>query len=530
MKALLHYAVELATKFGASYADARGMVDKLQTVYNQDRDAPYIENANYITLGVRVIVNGGWGFASTRERTDKKSVEVAVANAIANAIASSKIVRSKVVLAPEPVHKAVWKAPVQKDPFLVSAHEKAALLHSVADIALKVKGIQITTGSLEFHRITKFFVNSEGSEIEQEFHISSCGVDAWSFRDGEYQLRSHPTSFGGQYEQGGWEVVEKWDLLGNIERIAEEAVALSHADACPERFTDVILGGSQVALQVHESAMHPAELDRVFGEEENYAGNSFMVPRYLGKLRYGSKLVNITADATIPGSLGTFAFDDEGVSAQRFPIVENGIFCGYLTSRETAHEFGMQRSGGAMRAETGSDMPLIRGTNVSLEPGKGSLEDLIADTKRGILFDTNYSWSIDDKRHNFQFGTEIAWEIVNGKRKRILRDASYAGLTTQFWNSCDAICGPEERVYWGVPNCGKGQPCQGMMVGHGAQPARFRNVKVGVANRLVVEGAQGGCGGHRENKTKLLKTLLHGSRQDKRRMLLGRRSGGVHVH
>ena len=530
MKKLLQYAVDLARSLGASYADARGVVSQTQMILSQDRDAPYIEDADKTSVGVRVIVSGGWGFASTARRADQKSVAVAVANAIANAQASSKVLKNKVVLVQEPVHKAVWSAPAQKDPFTISVHEKADLLHNIAEMALKVKGIKITTGALEFHRIKKYFVSSEGSEIEQEFFVSACGIDAWSFRDGVYQLRSFPTSFGGQYEQGGWEVIEKWDLLGNIQQTAEEAVALSHADLCPQRTTNVILGGSQVALQVHESAMHPAELDRVFGEEENYAGNSFLTPNKLGRLKYGSKLVNIVADATIPGALGTFAFDDEGVEAQRFHIVKDGLFSGYLTSRETAHEFNMQRSGGAMRAETGSDMPLVRGTNVSLEPGEGSLEELIADTKRGILFDTNYSWSIDDKRHNFQFGTEIAWEIVNGKRKRVLRDASYAGLTTQFWNSCDAICGPEERVYWGVPNCGKGQPCQGMMVGHGAQPARFHDVKVGVANQIAVEEDAGGCNNRGANKQSILRTLLSGSRQDKRNMLLARRRGGIHVH
>lgn len=530
MKHLLKYAVDLATSLGASYADARGVVSQTQTIYSQDRDAPYVEDMNTMSVGVRVIVAGGWGFAATPRRANKNSIAAAVASAIANARASSKVLNNKVVLAPEPAHQAVWSGPIAKDPFKISVHEKAALLHSIADITLKVKGIQITTAALEFYHITKYFVSSQGADIEQDYHVSACGIDAWSFRDGFYQLRSYPTSFGGQYEQGGWEVIEKWDLLGNAQRMAEEAVEVSHAAICPERVTNVILGGSQVALQVHESTMHPAELDRVFGEEENFAGNSFLTTDKLGKLKYGSSLVNIVADATIGGALGTFAFDDEGVGAQRFHIVKNGIFCGYLTSRETAHEFGMERSGGTMRAETGSDVPIIRGTNVSLEPGKGSLEDLIADTKQGIFLDTNESWSIDDKRHNFQFGTEVAWEIKNGKRTRMLRDASYAGITTAFWNSCDAICGPEERVYWGVPNCGKGQPCQGMMVGHGAQPARFRNVKVGVANLLEVEGNQGGCNSHRGNKHSMLRTLLNGSRQDKQRMLRSRRSGGVHVH
>jgi TldD protein len=529
MKQLLKYAVDMAVSLGASYADARGVVETIETIYNQDRDVPYVDNAHVTSVGIRVIVKGGWGFASTPRHATKRNIQTTVANAIANAQASSKVLQNKVILVNEPAHVATWKAPIEQDPFKVPLTTKIALLHECAESSLKVRGIKITTGSLEFHRIRKYFVSSQGADIEQEYYISACGMDAYAYRDGQYQIRSYPTSFGGQYEQAGWEMVEKWDLAGNARRIAEEAIEVSHAPLCPTRTTNVILGGSQVALQVHESTMHPSELDRVFGEELNYAGGSFLSTDHYGRLKYGSSRVNVVADATIPGALGTFAFDDEGVAAQRFHIVKNGVFSGYLTSRETAHEFALARSGGAMRAASGSCMPLIRGTNVSLEPGRGSLEELIADTKEGVFLDTNKSWSIDDQRHNFQFGTEVAWEIKNGKRKRMLRDASYAGLTTKFWNSCDAICGPEERVYWGVPNCGKGQPCQSMMVGHGAQPARFRNVQVGVSSKLEAGESHGGCNRGHGSKHSTLRTLLNGSRQDKQRMLQSWRSGGTHV-
>jgi TldD protein len=219
------------------------------------------------------------------------------------------------------------------------------------------------------------------------------------------------------------------------------------------------------------------------------------LPKELNQLKYGASIVNIADNATIPGGLGSFKYDDEGVRGQRTPLVKDGIFVGYLTSRETAARLGLPRSGGAMRSETGADVPMIRGTNVSLEPGNaGKLDALIAGTRHGIYFDTNQSWSIDDRRHNFQFGTEIAWEIRRGKLHRVLRDASYSGLTQKFWNSCKAICSKEEHVVWGIPNCGKGQPCQGMKVGHGAQPALFHKVQVGVATKdAMAHGTGGGC-------------------------------------
>ena len=250
---------------------------------------------------------------------------------------------------------------------------------------------------------------------------------------------------------------------------------------------DIILDGSQLGLQIHESVGHPIELDRVLGMEANFAGTSFLTTDKLGQLRYGSDLVNVVADARQehgPG-LGTFAFDEEGVPAQCTPIVSNGLFTGYLSSRETAHTIGANHSGGTLRAEGWNRLPIIRMTNISILPGDKplTLEQLIADTERGIYMETNRSWSIDDKRYNFQFGTEIGWEIKNGKRIRMLKNPSYSGITTEFWNSLDAICSRHEWVLWGVPHCGKGQPQQVMGTGHGAAPARFKGIKVGSAYR-----------------------------------------------
>jgi TldD protein len=265
--------------------------------------------------------------------------------------------------------------------------------------------------------------------------------------------------------------------------VGEEAVALHSAVQCPETATDLILDSSQLALQIHESVGHPIELDRVLGSEANFAGMSFLTTDQLNQLKYGSEIVNVVADARLehgPG-LGTFAFDDEGVPAQRIEVIRDGMFRGYLTSRETAAAIGANHSNGTMRAENWNRLPLIRMTNISLLPGDRTLNEIIESTEDGVYMETNRSWSIDDKRYNFQFGCEMGWEIKNGRKTRMLKNPSYGGITTEFWNSCDAICNQDHWVLWGTPNCGKGQPQQTIGTGHGAAPARFRNVKVGVA-------------------------------------------------
>ena len=280
-------------------------------------------------------------------------------------------------------------------------------------------------------------------------------------------------------------LIEELRLLEHATEIAEQSVALHSAAQCPEGKFNVILDSSQLALQIHESIGHPIELDRVLGMEANFAGTSFLTLDQLRTLKYGSEMVNVVADATPahgPG-LGTFAYDDEGVAAQRTPIITNGLFTGYLTSRDTAAAIGATRSGWCLRAENWNRLPIVRMTNVSILPSESplTLEQLIASTDHGILMETNRSWSIDDKRFNFQFGCEIGWEIRDGKRGRMLKNPSYSGITTEFWNSMDAICSREEWTLWGTPNCGKGQPQQVMGTGHGAAPARFRNVMVGTA-------------------------------------------------
>jgi len=315
--------------------------------------------------------------------------------------------------------------------------------------------------------------------VEQELCETGCGIGATAVGHGEVQNRSYPNSFRHQTTRG-FEFVTGLDLPGNARRVGEEAVSLLTAKQCPQDITTtLILDSSQLALQIHESCGHPIELDRVYGTELDFAGGSFLRPDELGQLRYGSELVNIYADATVPGALGTFGYDDEGVPARRAPIVRDGLLVGYLTDRQYAQRLGVSDMGAA-RADGWNRAPLVRMTNISVEPGAWTFDDLIADTDDGIYMETNRSWSIDDQRLNFQFGTEVAYEIKGGQRGALLKNATYTGVTPRFWGSMDAICDRGHYVMWGLPNCGKGRPGQVMHTGHGAAPARFRNVRVGV--------------------------------------------------
>jgi TldD protein len=399
--------------------------------------------------------------------------------------ASAQVKTHDVRLAPEPTAKVDWSSPCRIDPFGISVEQIIDLMLRIDGILRAVHGITLAETNMNFRRYEQWFFSSEGSQIHQTRTVTGAGFAVYSFEGSEIQKRSYPNSFGGQWMNRGYELIDELKLEDNAQRIAEECVALHKADQCPQKVGTLILDSSQLGLQIHESVGHPIELDRVLGMEANFAGTSFLTLEKLNKLKYGSDLVNVVADATEqhgPG-LGTFAYDDEGVQAQCVPIIQRGEFVGYLSSRDTAAMIGRERSGGDMRAESWNRVPIVRMTNISILPGENDmgLEDLIADTDDGVLMQTNRSWSIDDKRYNFQFSCELGWEIKGGKRTRMLKNPSYSGITTEFWNSMDAICGKKEWVLWGTPNCGKGQPQQVMGTGHGASPARFRNIKIGTA-------------------------------------------------
>jgi TldD protein len=485
MKDLTDRALNLAQVRGASYADIRIVHRERQDIAVKNGAVQELSLVSTRGFGVRVIADGAWGFASSHLLTAPEVDRItALAVTIAKASALAKI--HDVQLGPPEAHQGTYRTPVQIDPFTVPLNEKVSVLLAADKEARAVKGVNVAESSMAFIRESKLFASTEGSYIEQEIVESGLGIVARAVAKGEMQQRSYPNSFGRHQGTAGYEFVKQWDLVDNARRMGEEAVALLSAPQCPGATTTLILDGPQLALQVHESCGHPIELDRVFGTEAAYAGTSFLTPDKYNSLRYGSEIVNLTADAVTPMGLGTFGYDDEGVPAQRTDIVKEGLFVGYLTSRETAsqlkkiHPDAPQRSNGSMRADGWNRIPIIRMTNVSLQPGQWGLDDLIADTDDGIYMITNKSWSIDDKRLNFQFGTELAYQIKKGKLGGMYKNATYTGITPQFWGGCDAICNADHWHVWGTANCGKGQPGQVAHTGHGTAPARFRNVQVGV--------------------------------------------------
>ena len=474
-------ALDAAVRRGISYADVRLIETEDRNVSTKNGKIGQASSSVSQGLGIRVLDRGSWGFAATDDLT-AGGIEAAAALAVEIARASALAKKHDVALAPEQKYEVEWTSPIRIDPFSIPVDRNLELLFSIDAELRRNSGVTLAETGLVFARNRQIFVSSIGSVIDQTRYTSGAGFSAFSFRDGEIQKRSYPNSFGGQHQLKGYELVDELNLLENAPRIAEEAVALHAADQCPEGQFDLILDSSQLGLQIHESVGHPIELDRVLGTEANYAGMSFLTLDKLNHLQYGSEMVNVVCDARLdhgPG-LGTFAFDDEGVPAQSTDIIRNGLFVGYMTSRETASAIGQKRSNGTMRADGWARIPLIRMTNVSLKPGQQSLDEVFG-VDHAIYMQTNKSWSIDDKRYNFQFGCEIAWEIRNGKRVRMLKNPSYSGISTEFWNSCVAIAGPEHWTLWGTPNCGKGQPEQVMGTGHGASPSRFRKIKIGSA-------------------------------------------------
>ncbi|MEZ4813501.1 MAG: TldD/PmbA family protein [Caldisericia bacterium] len=349
------------------------------------------------------------------------------------------------------------------------------------DKTMNKEGIVSRSTRLFNRHEDKWFGSSEGSMIYQEDVKVGAGYTALASNGKEVAQRSYPASFGGVYSRDGWNYIEKYKLMENGERIADEAVQILSSKPCPKGKKDIVIEGSQLALQLHESIGHPVELDRVFGTEAAFAGKSFVKPEMMKDFRYGSDIVNVTADATIPHAFGGFAYDDDGVKAQRVFIIKDGIFQRFLDSREDAAKLNMA-SMGANRASSWNRIPIVRMVSVNLEPGNATFDDLIGDVEDGIYLSTVLTWSIDDMRLNFQFTTELGWEIKNGKLGEMVKRPTYTGISYDFWRACDAIGNKDLWDVWGVPNCGKGEPMQLMHVSHGVSPARFRQIQVGVGS------------------------------------------------
>jgi TldD protein len=479
MRELLSDLMDSASRH-ADYADARHVHSLSERISTRGARVDDIKRSEAEGIGVRVRMGGAWGFAGV-DGTDRQSAESALAEALAVAETQPRVAKSE--LAPEPPARGRRDGGGGGlDPFEVSLEDKLAELVAADEALSGDPRITVTQAHFLAYRDEKTFASTEGALCEQRTTECGGGISAVATSDGETQIRSYPGSFRGDVAQAGFEHFRGLELARHAPRVAEQALALLSAPPCPAERLTVILDGEQLALQLHESVGHAVELDRVLGWEASYAGTSFLSADDAGSFQYGSPLMNVTADATVEGGLGTYAWDDEGVEGRAVPIVREGVLRGFLSSRESAARVGLDRSGGCMRAEGFARQPLVRMTNVNLEPGEaGTLEDLIADTDHGLYMETNRSWSIDSQRLGFQFGTEAAWEISDGRLGRMLRNPSYAGVTPDFWAGLDAVCSRPAWHLWSALNCGKGEPGQMMHVSHGCAPARFRNVQVGVA-------------------------------------------------
>lgn len=463
----------------ADYADARYVRRRREEIATRNGELIRLDRAEEEGIGIRVRVGGAWAFAATSD-TGRAAGERALAHAFE--VAGALPAASGAGWVAEPCADGFYASPVAIDPFELPLEGKLQPLIAADAVLRAAPHVALARARLVAFREHKVFASTEGAHCEQVLTECGGGIAATAVQGDQTATRSYPGAHGGHVAQAGFEHVESLDLPGAAPRIAEEVVQLLTAPPCPARRTPLILAGEQLELQIHESIGHSLELDRVLGREAGYAGTSFVPEGAIGDLRLGSPMLNVTADATVPGGLGSFRWDDEGVLGRSLPLVREGVIQGFLSSRETAAEARLQRSGGCMRAEGFARQPIVRMTNVNLEPGDaGTLDDLISDTRRGVLIEVNRSWSIDSRRSQFRFEGEAAWEIANGRRQRLLRNPSYAGVTPDFWAGLDAVCSAEQWRLGSVLNCLKGEPAQAIHVSHGCAPARFRDIEVGVA-------------------------------------------------
>ncbi|UCC11895.1 MAG: TldD/PmbA family protein [candidate division WOR-3 bacterium] len=475
MDARLKLALDAVPK-GVRYADIRLVEWEREDIYIKDGKVETVTRTLDSGIGVRCISRGAWGFAATSD-SSKDAIGAAVHSAVDVARASSIAKIKDVELSDKEAASGVYAVEVKKDPFKVSVDEKINYLLQCDKQLRAVKGVSISECWIQSWLERKCYADTEGSDTEQNFTGIQCGVRASALNDNDLQARTYP-SFRGQGAHGGYELVEELGLLGHCERVGEEAVMLLNAPECPKETTDLVFTPAVLGIFIHETVGHPTELDRVFGTEANYAGTSHLVPEKLNTFRFGSDLVTLVADATVPHGLGSFWYDDEGVPAQRTELVKDGIFVGYLTSRETAKVLN-QRSSGTMRAQRWCHIPLIRMTNINLEPRQGTFDDVMSTTD-GYLFDGFKSCSIDDRRLNFNLAADIAWRVKNGKKLHVIKNPVVSGISYEFWRNVDFVGGKESWALYGLLNCGKGRPGQIMKVGHGAPPIRIRNVTLGV--------------------------------------------------
>lgn len=479
-------ALAEAKKLKASYCDIRinryrdqsfGIRLSPERGTGKISEVPNVSDTESFGFGVRVIVNGAWGFAASPIVTTEEIRRI-TGEAVLVAKANASIQSSPLTLAPVKAYHARWVSPHEKNPFDVPLQEKLDIVRKAAAETKKGKEVFQAFSNLNFHSEDKYFASSEGSSIQQFIlqtfpMIVAAGVDM-------SKGISKSRSYAAMPLLAGWEEVAKANLVENAQRIREEVAEHLKAPAVTAGKKDLVLMPSHLFLTIHESIGHSTELDRALGYEANFAGTSFLTKDKMGKMRVGSEIMNVFGDRTMERGLATCAYDDDGVKTTRFPIIEKGIFTHYQTIRDQAHMVGEKESRGCCYADSWASIPFQRMPNVWLEAGKPgtTLQDLIGGIEDGILIDGRGSYSIDQQRYNFQFGGDAFWEIKGGKKGNMISRVAYQSRTPDFWQSCDGIA---DQSYWqqhGSGNDGKGEPMQTNSMSHGCSPARFRQINV----------------------------------------------------
>jgi TldD protein len=475
---LLDAALDECVAAGVEFAEARLVEAEEFRHYAVLNASPDRRTEHDLGVAVRVLADGAWGFAA-RPLDGDGVPGLAARSALSMARAASRGGTLRLQLPPEPAASGSYATAVVTDPFTVGPADVERLLDDLVAAAAAEPEVVTAQAGVNAKRQHRYLANTEGSRQSQHFMETGAVLVALAAARGEVQRRSYPNSFHGNTLGAGWEALLDLDLLSNADRVGAEAVRLLTAPVASPGPADLVIGPSQMALQIHESVGHALELDRVLGDERNFAGASFVDPAAPGTLVYGSPAVTITADPTVPGTRGSFGYDDEGTPARRVDLIESGIVRDFLSHRDSAARTG-RRSTGAARADGWTAPPVCFATNLFLQPGEGSLAELLDRLGDGYYVDDNRSWSIDSRRWNFQFGTEVAWEVRRGRRTRLLRDFSYGGITPQFWGAVEAVAGAAEFRTFGLP-CGKGEPKQWGFLAHGAAPTLVRGVQTGVA-------------------------------------------------
>lgn len=466
-------ALKRVAASGAEYGDIRIQDSTTEHIEGEDRRIASIRDIKDVGFGVRVLYRGAWGFAASSILSLEEVPRVADL-AVEIAKGSASIAIEKVRLAQEPVHRDRIVTPCRVDPFTVPLEKKTDLLMSVMDALHRQAGVVRSRTSLWARRDQKLFLSTEGSRLEFDLLAGQGDCTATALHKDRFASRS----FNTPHLRKGYELIEEADLLREASRVADQAVEKVKAPLVDAGQYDLVLDPEHLSLTIHESCGHPSELDRAIGYEANYAGTSFLTPEKLGTFRYGSSHVNLAADNTEPETLAATGYDDDGVTCQKWDVIRDGIFVDYCTNREVAPKIGATRSRGSNRADGWGSVPIVRIANIGLEPGLATVDQLIADVKKGIYIEGHGSYSIDQRRYNFQFGGDAFWLIENGRRTHMLRDVIYHGITPEFWNSCDGVADRSARRRYGFITCGKGQPGQSGWMTHAASTARFRQVQV----------------------------------------------------